>query len=184
MNATQSYSGFVIDGAQYAKWDRSIFQEMREARALAYSVWAGFAHGTRPTDQAALMGFIDTQPDKAVEAIATMLRLIRAPGIDKERLDTARQAWLAEYRATRIKARDIGAQVFEWREAGIATDPRPEYAAAVRSMSASDLQRFARHFAARPVIVSVLGDRTRIDMQALARIAPVEEVSLSQIFSY
>jgi membrane dipeptidase len=26
----QSYDGFVIDGAQYAKWDRSIFQEMRD----------------------------------------------------------------------------------------------------------------------------------------------------------
>ncbi|MBN06164.1 membrane dipeptidase [Ponticaulis sp.] len=30
MSDERSYSGFVIDGAQYAKWDRQTFQEMRD----------------------------------------------------------------------------------------------------------------------------------------------------------
>ena len=30
MSDVQPYGGFIIDGAQYAKWDRSIFQEMRD----------------------------------------------------------------------------------------------------------------------------------------------------------
>ena len=29
MSNAESYDGFIIDGAQYAKWGRSIFEEMR-----------------------------------------------------------------------------------------------------------------------------------------------------------
>ena len=54
MSDAESYDGFIIDGAQYAKWGRSIFEEMRSGGVTCVNVtlvyWAvSYTHLTLPT---------------------------------------------------------------------------------------------------------------------------------------
>jgi membrane dipeptidase len=49
MSSTQPYTGFVIDGAQYAKWDRSIFQEMRDGGVTCVNVTIVYWETARET---------------------------------------------------------------------------------------------------------------------------------------
>ena len=38
MPGAKSYDGFIIDGAQYAKWDRAIIEEMRSGGVTCVNV--------------------------------------------------------------------------------------------------------------------------------------------------
>ncbi len=49
MTTPQPYSGFIIDGAQYAKWDRSIFKEMRDGGVTCVNVTIVYWETARET---------------------------------------------------------------------------------------------------------------------------------------
>jgi microsomal dipeptidase-like Zn-dependent dipeptidase len=49
MSNPQPYTGFIIDGAQYAKWDRSVFQEMRDGGVTCVNVTIVYWETARET---------------------------------------------------------------------------------------------------------------------------------------
>lgn len=161
-----------------------VFQEIREARGLAYGAWAYHSMGRRPEDQSGVFGGMGTQSDKTVEALRTMLALLRELPMQPARLATAVRSLDEEYRTTRFSARQIPQVVRAWEDLGERQDPRPETWKAIQSLGADDLAAFARRFAQGDLLISVMGDAARIDVDALGRIAPVEKVSVQQIFGY
>src|SRR5690606_29826388 len=82
-----------------------VFQEIREARGLAYSAWTAYSRGTAPKDQAALIAGLGTQSDKTVEALSTLLGLLRETPMQERRFEVARGALDTEYRASRVDPR-------------------------------------------------------------------------------
>src|SRR5690606_31830964 len=56
-----------------------MFQEIRESRGLAYFATAYFSTGSRKGDEWALIGQMQTQVDKTVDALALMLELLGRP---------------------------------------------------------------------------------------------------------
>ena len=53
-----------------------VFQELREARALAYSAWAHFFNPPRPNEENILVGAIGCQADKTLEAVNAFMELL------------------------------------------------------------------------------------------------------------
>ena len=53
-----------------------VFQELREARALAYSAWAHFFNPSRPNEENILVGAIGCQADKTLEAVNAFMELL------------------------------------------------------------------------------------------------------------
>jgi len=161
-----------------------LFQEMREARGLAYFVYGYIGTGQRPTDAWSLDGGLGTQNDKAADAIATYLELTRTRPLDDRRVGDARIALDQEYRASRIDPRWAQYWIESWDEAGEASDPRPWYWQTIGAMKPEELKTFAGTIAAAPVILSVVGDRSRVDMAALKKLGTVVEVAPGTLFSY
>lgn len=161
-----------------------IFQEIREARGLAYSARGFHVDGQRPSDQSAVFGLMGTQSDKTLEALGTMLELIRNMPVQPSRLAIAKTSLDAEYRSSRVAPRRVASRVIRWQERGFDSDPGEREWRTISGLTEADLEAFARRFADGPVIISILGDRNRIDMKALAKIAPVTEVRLGQVFGY
>ena len=161
-----------------------LFQEMREARGLAYFVYGYIGTGQRPTDAWSLDGGLGTQNDKAADAIATYLELTRTRPLDERRIGDARVALDQEYRASRIDPRWAQYWVESWDEAGEASDPRPWYWQTIGAMKPEALKSLAGTIAAAPVILSIVGDRNRVDMAALKKLGTVVEVAPGALFSY
>ena len=69
-----------------------VFQELREARALAYSTWAWLFPGTRKEDYDLFSAYIGCQADKTPEAVGVFLELIDDIPASKERFASARKA--------------------------------------------------------------------------------------------
>ncbi len=160
-----------------------VFQELREARGLAYGASAFAAIGARTHDESALIGRIHTQADKAKESLATMLELLRRP-ISSERLAVARSAIDERYRSDWLDPRAIPSTVLAWDRRGEPGDPRPEQWKAVLSMQPAELEAFMRRYANVPPILTIMADRERIDLDALASIAALDEVQPAELFGY
>lgn len=161
-----------------------IFQEIREARALAYSAGGGYAPGERLGDQNVLLGRAGTQADKTVEA-ASLLRdlLLRVPASGR-RFREAASGLEQDYRSDAIQFRAVPGTLIAWEDMGLKRDPRPERFQRVLRYRLEDLLRFAGRFRSRPATLYLLGHRDRAGFPGLRALGEVEEKKIDDLFPY
>ena len=160
-----------------------VFQEIREARGLAYHAMGVLATGARTADACAVIGRLGTQADKSGEALGLLLGLLRHPTLAADRVAAARVALTREMVATRIPPRRIADWVQAWEERGEHEDPRPWELAQLQSLGPPELAGLLARFATVPAIISVLGDRTRLG-PVLERFGTVVELHVHDVFPY
>lgn len=162
-----------------------IFDEVREARALAYSAWGGYSQGHWKEDQNAIAGGVSTQADKTIEATKVLRDLMRSPPLEDKRYTKTAEAIELGYRTGHLGFRDIGFEAMRWKERGIAGgDPRPERFRKAKRYTMDDLAAFAKRFHDRPLTIYVLGNRDRVDLAALKELGDFQELKLEDIFPY
>ena len=170
------YLGQGLEGA--------VAQTVRESEALAYSASASLEWGQRPRDAAALIATIETETSKASRAIEQLVGLLRAARVDAARVSEVKLQLDQMLTSTRPKPRKMGTLVDNWDEYGERGDPRARLRAAVAAVQPEDLVGFWRRVAKRPFVVAVTGNRADLDLQRLARLAPVREVEGAELFGY
>jgi predicted Zn-dependent peptidase len=160
-----------------------VFQELREARALAYSASAQYAQGGRLNAENLALGVIGTQNDKAVEAMTAFLELFDNMPRSEERFEDALSALINRYRTSTIGFRSIPGSVRTWEQLGLAGDPREQRFATLQNMTLDDLMQFQQHhIAGRAKLISIVGDTSRMDMAALAELGAVRQLSVADVF--
>ena len=160
-----------------------IFQEIREARGMAYSAHAAWSSSRRPGDASLMWASVGTQPDKAPAVVALLLELLAAP-IAPQRLARAQAASIEKLRSGRISFRGVPSTVEQWHRQGQHTDPRPARLQALSATTTDDIAQLAAPLASAPLTVAIVGDTQRIDVDALAALMPVESLSADSLFSY
>ncbi|MEZ4452087.1 MAG: insulinase family protein [Nannocystaceae bacterium] len=161
-----------------------VFQEIREARGLAYGAHASYHYGERKEDMSSLIADLGTQADKARDALGLLLDLLRQTPIAEGRFTAAKTALLEDYRAQYIAPRGRARTVLRWDHQGLREDPRPWLLGQVGALTLDAIQGFAGRFAGTPPVISVMGDRARLDLKALGDLAAVEVVSVDRLVSY
>ncbi|PIQ28335.1 hypothetical protein COW36_04125 [bacterium (Candidatus Blackallbacteria) CG17_big_fil_post_rev_8_21_14_2_50_48_46] len=160
-----------------------MFQEVRESRALAYSTWSYFLHGNRLGDQDQMLGYIGTQADKSVEALKLFIELIKNPPQSASHFERAYRALENRYRTEVIDYTTVLGRFQYWSDLGLDKDPRPEEFARLSKVKLEDLFSFVKtKIASQPLTFTLVGDKSKIDMAALQKLAEIEEVQVSQIF--
>ncbi len=162
-----------------------IFQEIREARALAYAAGGGYAAGGWKGDENRVVASLGTQADKTIEATTLLVELVRRPPLSPERFGETRQAVLEGYRTNPLDFRSVPDAVLGWEQKGLpAGDPRPKTFARCAAYTLDDLKAFATRFNETPFTLCVLGSRDRVDIGKLKDLGEFEEVPLDKIFPY
>jgi len=180
----------VVDASFYDNYvgggmNSVIFQEVREARSLAYSAGGGYAFGGRKGDDNLVYGALGCQADKTMDAAALLRGLVQSPPWSEPRFLDASKALEERYRGNPIPFRSIPGALLDWEDQGITGgDPRPQRFAKVLKYQLEDLKAFARHLKDRTMTIYVLGDRDRAGLDGLKRLGGFEEKSLDQIFPY
>lgn len=160
-----------------------VFQELREARGLAYSCGARYVTGYRAGDQNIMLGAIQTQCDKTVDALDAFLALFDRLPESPERFNATKEFLINQYRTGKIGFRGIIGAVRSWERLGLTPDPRTRRFEALQGGSLADVVRFhAEYIANRPKLISIVGDQTKTDMATLAKFGAVREVSTDEIF--
>ncbi len=161
-----------------------IFQELREARGLAYRASAYFKRGVQVRDASALIGVIGTQGDKTIDALGLMLTLLQSTPVSEERFVASKTALREDTRTDYIPPRARPWSVYRWDAQGDAKDPREALLGAIQAIDLAALREFAGRFAEAPPVISVLGDRDRVDLEALRKFATIEEVPIEALVSF
>ena len=171
-------------GLVFSEYIRPVlFQEVREARGLAYTVFGGYSAGLKRSDDASLSAYVGTQSDKSHDAIDAVLATLTQP-VDDKRFAQAKDALAESYRVDRIAPRDIAAAVYRWQDQGEPSDPRAARYARTQSVDRAALEHWMRAVLAGPVILSVTGDHGKLDDARLNKLAPVTQVPVTKLFGY
>ena len=176
----QLYNSYFADGMAGI-----VFQELREARALAYVAAARYTPGYRKGDQNVMMGVIQTQADKTVDAVGAFVGLLDRMPRAEERYATARESLLNSYRTGKIGFREVLETVLGWERRGINEDPRPSwFDAIIKAESIDTVMAFQKEaIADKPKLISIVGDKKRINLEALKAFGTVTELGLDEVFA-
>ena len=161
-----------------------VFQELREARGLAYSAGARYFNGARQGDENLVVGSIACQADKTVEALSAFLHLFDQMPRSEDRFGNARASIDNRYRSTRINFREIAGQARGWERKGLSGDPGKARFERNREKGIEEL--FAFHSASlvdRPKLISIVGNKEKIAMDQLARLGTLIYVPLESMFA-
>ena len=176
--AIQLYNAYFAGGMSGI-----VFQELREARALAYSTFARYATGSRKDEQNLMWGYIACQADKTPEAVEALIDLIDNLPESPERFDEARQSRIVRYRTAKIGFRQVIGAVRSWERLGVPIDPRIARYESIRASNMDLMLQFHKaHVQGHPKLISIVGDRNRMDMDRLTAVGEVIEIGLEDIF--
>jgi predicted Zn-dependent peptidase len=162
-----------------------VFQELRESRALAYSVGAVYGNGGRKGEQNVMAGFIGCQADKTPEALDVFLDLFEnLPGSPNRFADT-RDSILSHYRTGKLGFREITGSVRSWERLEVPIDPRKARFEKIQQLGLDDVLRFDKeHLQNRPKLISIVGDKNKIDLEKIKKAGAVTELELKDIFAF
>ncbi len=160
-----------------------LYQEVRESRGMAYWVWGDVSTGSRPSDEWAFLGGLATQTDKSIAAIEVYLDVLGQP-VDAPHLATARttlEGWIA---GDWVMPRSVPLWMDRWALMGETGDPRPADLERIRSVDDATILDLLASVGDRPALIAIVGDRDRVDLEALARIGKVTELEPEDLYGF
>ncbi|MBI4371313.1 MAG: insulinase family protein [Elusimicrobia bacterium] len=179
----------VVDALFYSEYMGSgmssvIFQEVREARSLAYYAEGGRSLAGHAGDETQLWGQAGCQADKTYETAELMRRLLRGFQRSEPRFREAARAIEERYRAGPIRFRAVPGALMDWEDQGLSADPRPARFTQVLAYTPARLEAFAARFKDKPMTVWILGSRERAGLDKLKTLGDFEEKSVDALFPY
>ena len=160
-----------------------VFQELREARALAYSAWARFFTPARPNEENVLVGSIGCQADKTIDAVNAFLELLRKMPVSENRWSSAHSSLISNYRTNKISSRAIPRFVYDVNALGLDMDPRASRFEKLNSLKISDFKNFYdQQIKSNPILFSIIGDSSKIDMESLEKYGLIKRIEPDALF--
>ncbi|HOQ33056.1 MAG TPA: hypothetical protein PLA12_11160 [Candidatus Hydrogenedens sp.] len=160
-----------------------VFQELREARALAYVAGAQYIGGYKKGDEDLMVGVIQTQPDKLKEALECFLQLFDNLPISEERFRFAKESVLNDYQTDKVTFRSILGRVYGWYLHGIEDDPRKQWYKGIQQLTLQDLLQFhEKRVKSSKRLISVMLPLNRITSDSLAQFGSLRFVTINDIF--
>ena len=161
-----------------------VFQELREARALAYSAWAHFFAPSRKREENILVGSIGCQADKTIEAVTAFVDLLDDMPINQTRWESAHTAILSTYRTNPIGSRSRPGYAYDFRALGLREDPRKNRFLSLEGAEMSSLREFySEEIKPQNILISIVGDSQKIDLEKLQQFGPLTEIKVKQLFN-
>jgi predicted Zn-dependent peptidase len=162
-----------------------VFQEMREARGLAYSAGANYQRPEKPNHSYILNTTIATQNDKMIEAIETFNDILNNMPESEKTFAIAKERILTNIRTQRILRDQILWNYLNAKEFGYTTDTRKELFEEIPNMTLEDVKAFQQKYVKnKPFTYCILGNTKDLDMEALKKIGPVTTLTQEEIFGY
>jgi len=162
-----------------------VFQEIREARALAYSAQANYSTASRPDRSNYMVALLGTQTDKLKDAIAAFRQILDTIPQSEKAFDIAKEAIISNLRTQRVTKADVLWTYLRYQRFGIDHDLRSDVFEQVQTFTLADVLKFQQQNVANSTYTfCVLGNENTIDFSALEAIGEVKRLTLKDIFGY
>ena len=162
-----------------------LFQELRESKALAYSVSGGYRIPAKKDRSYYLSTYIGSQADKLGEALQGMTDLIKDLPSSEVTFNAAREAVVSGIRNERLTKMQLLLTYEGARRLGLDYDIRRAIFGEVQKMNFEDVKKFQQAYVKDlPVTLLVVGKKALLDQKALEKYGQVKYLTLQEIFGY
>ncbi len=162
-----------------------VFQEIREAKALAYGASAGYTVPAKKEDAHYVRVFIGTQADKLNDAVAAMLVLMNDMPMASEQFEGAKTSALKVIASTRITKENIYWQWDAAQRRGLDYDVRKVNYERIPKITIEDMKAFFdKEIKGRPYTYCVIGKESALDLKVLEKQGPLKKLSKRELFGY
>lgn len=162
-----------------------VFQEMREARGLAYSAAAAYVTPSRAGRPYSMVSIIATQTDKMDDALQAFYQIIEDMPESEAAFKLAKDGLFSRLRTERILRSNILWTYLDALDYGIEEDSRKYLFESLVDLDLEDLKAFQQEWIKnRSYSYCVLGDEKEVDFKRLAKYGPLNKIDLETLFGY
>ncbi len=162
-----------------------VFQEMREARGLAYSAWARLSSPSYADASYYYIAFIATQNDKMRQAVEAFDDIINNMPQSEAAFSVAKDALTSRMRTQRVTGMSVLNLYRSCRRMGLAEPTDRAVFAKIQDMTLDDVVAVQQKWVKdRDYTYAILGDGKSLDTKYLSTLGPVKKVSMEDIFGY
>ncbi len=164
-----------------------VFQEMREARGLAYSASAYYAVPSNINSDYYMMTFIATQNDKLHDATTAFDEIINNMPESQKAFDIAKEQIISQLRTKRINKTDVFNEFMAAEELNLTETPDKVLFEKVQNLTLEDVVKFQQEtIKGRKYRIGILGDKNDLDLKSLdpQKYGKIKYLTLKDIFGY
>jgi predicted Zn-dependent peptidase len=161
-----------------------VFQEIREARGLAYSAGSWISTPGKPDRSFFVEAFVASQADKLKEATSTLMGLMQNMKEDQNQFDLARESVMNRIETERIIKTGIFWRYLNNLDKGITYDNRKDIYEEVKNFKMEDLREFLDDHKTGNFTMLVIGKKDEVDTNVLNKLGDYKELTLEEIFNY
>ena len=162
-----------------------VFQEMREARGLAYSSSARLIEPYHKDGTYFYFAFIATQNDKMKTAIEAFDEIINEMPESEAAFEVAKEALITRLRTERTTGQDILNRYLADRENGVSEPRAKQIYEVVQNLTLEDVKAAQDKWVEdRTYFYGILGDIKDLDTAYLKTLGTVHTLTLEDIFGY
>jgi predicted Zn-dependent peptidase len=163
-----------------------VMNEIREKRSMAYNAYGNFSRPAKQGRMTRFTGYVGTQSDKVVDAVAVYMSLLDSMPLYPETIENIRtvlrQSVLSNKPTFRNKSQQLTANML----LGYKVDPAMLQVRDIQRLTFEQIVSFyEQRVKGKPVAVLIMGDPKQIDQKVLkAKYGKITKLSKSQLFSY
>lgn len=162
-----------------------VFQELREARGLAYSAGARYARPYRPAEDESFYTSIISQNDKMMDCVKEFNNLLDSMPQRAAGFELAKQSLMKALATTRVTKYNVLTDYLWAQRNGLDYDINQKIYETLPKLQLKDLVEFAKeNIANKAYRYLILGDEKSLDLDALNKIAPIHRLTSEETFGY
>ena len=162
-----------------------VFQEIREARGLAYSAYALAMEPMHLKEPYGYLSMIATQNDKMIDALTAFEEIINNMPLSEQAFAIAKEAIISRLRSERYTKSEILPYYLAMEDLGHKEDTRKQLYEAVLNMTLDDVKAYQQeNVKGRKAITAILGRESDLDMKSLEKWGKIVRLTQEDIFGY
>ena len=162
-----------------------VFQELREARGLAYSASAYYFTPSKKGDKEFYRTNIITQNDKMMDAVNQFHVILNEMPASENAFQIAKDALTKQLASQRVTKFGVISDYLVAKRRGIDYDISEKIYNALPGLQLQDIVGFEKsNMANKAYRYIILGDEKELDMKALEKLGPIKRLTTEEIFGY
>ena len=162
-----------------------VFQELREARGLAYNAYAYYYRPNRKGETENFFTHIITQNDKMMDCVKQFHEILNNMPQSEAAFQIAKDAVIKQIASQRTTKFSVLNAYINAQRLGLDYDLNEKTYNALPSLRLQNIVDFEKqNMANKPYRYIILGDEKELDIKALEQIAPIRRLTLEEVFGY
>ena len=162
-----------------------VFQELREARGLAYNASAWYKRPDVKGEKESYYTHIITQNDKMIDCVKEFHNILNQFPASENAFNIAKEGLIKQLASQRTTKMSIINHWYSMQKLGLDYSLNEKIYRDLQKVTLQDIVNFEKaNMANKPYRYIILGDEKELDMESLEKIGPIRRLTTEEVFGY